>query len=162
MPKPSKTRKSRVTAVDPPAIPRFPAAEAASRGDRRGELLWVAGPALLLVVLTLAAYAPVVNAGYIWDDDAYVTRNHLLETGSGLHDMWFRPGSTTIYAPAFFTTLWIEYQLWGLAPAGYHVVNVAFHLACVLLLWRGLRRLGIGAAGFAAALFAIHPVMVES
>lgn len=161
MPKHSKKRPPRGTAGVPSASP--PAA-ALSVGERRAEVRRLVAGAFLLVVLTVAVYAPVRSAGYIWDDDAYVTRNHLLETGSGLRDMWFRLGSTTIYAPAFFTTLWIEYQLWGLAPAGYHLVNVAFHLACALLLWRVLRRLGFGfgAAWLAAALFAVHPVMVES
>lgn len=158
MPKHSKRRRPPPTAAEPaPSLLHSP-------GERRVELVRLAAGALLLVVLTVAVYAPVRTAGYLWDDDAYVTRNHLLETPQGLHDMWFRLGSTTIYAPAFFTTLWFEYQLWGLQPAGYHLVNVGFHLACVLLLWRVLRRLGLGlgAAWLAAALFAVHPVMVES
>lgn len=88
-------------------------------------------PALVLVVITLAAYAPVVNAGFIWDDDGYVTENVHLRSAAGLFDMWFRLGSTTMYVPAVFTTLWAGYQLWGLNPAGYHVINVALHIACV-------------------------------
>jgi tetratricopeptide (TPR) repeat protein len=119
-------------------------------------------PALVLVFITLAAYAPVVYAGYVWDDDGYVTGNALLKDAEGLFDMWFRLGSTTMYAPAVFTTFWVEYQLWGLDPLGYHLVNLAFHAACVLLLWRVLRRLDLRGAWLAAALFGIHPVMVES
>ena len=119
-------------------------------------------PALVLVVITLTAYAPGMDAGYVWDDDGYVTGNRLLQNAAGLFDMWFRLGSTTIYAPAVFTTLWVEYQLWGLDPLGYHLVNLAFHVACVLLLWRVLRRLDLRGAWLAAALFGVHPVMVES
>ena len=119
-------------------------------------------PALVLVVITVAAFAPVVHAGYIWDDDGYLTGNPHLKNAAGLFDMWFRLGSTTMYVPTVFTTLWVGYQLWGLAPLGYHVVNVAFHVGCVLLLWVVLRRLEVRGAWLAAALFGVHPVMVES
>jgi tetratricopeptide (TPR) repeat protein len=119
-------------------------------------------PALVLVVMTAAAFAPVVNAGYVWDDDGYLTGNPHLKDAAGLFDMWFRLGATTMYVPAVFTTLWVGYQLWGLAPFGYHLVNLAFHVACVLLLWGVLRRLDVRGAWLAAALFGVHPVMVES
>ena len=64
-------------------------------------------PALVLVFITFAAYAPVAHAGYVWDDDGYVTGNALLKDAAGLFDMWFRLGSTTMYAPAVFTTFWV-------------------------------------------------------
>jgi tetratricopeptide (TPR) repeat protein len=139
-------------------VPRAPAEARAWLGSARPLVL----PALLLVALTVAAFAPVVNARYVWDDDLYVTGNPHLKDAAGLFDTWFRLGSTTMYAPAVFTTLWVEYQLWGLDPLGYHLVNVAFHAACVLLLWAFLRRLGVRGAWLAAALFGVHPVMVES
>jgi protein O-mannosyl-transferase len=118
--------------------------------------------ALVLVVITVAAFAPVVSAGYIWDDDLYVTANPHLKNAAGLVDIWFRLGATTMYAPVVFTTLWVEHQLWGLEPLGYHLVNLAFHVGCVLLLWAVLRRLEVRGAWLAAALFGVHPVMVES
>lgn len=120
-------------------------------------------PALALVVITVSAFAPIVNAtGFLWDDDVYVTGNAYLKDAAGLFDMWFRLGSTSMYAPMVFTTLWVEHQLWGLTLLGYHLVNLAFHVASVLLLWRVLRRLDVRGAWFAAALFGVHPVMVES
>jgi len=144
--------------VTPARVRRAPA-DARARID---SLRRVGLPALVLVVITVAAFAPGVNAGYIWDDELYVTGNPYLKDAAGLFDMWFRLGSTSMYAPAVFTTLWVEYQLWGLDPLGYHVVNIALHVASVLLLWRFLQRLDVRGAWLAAALFAVHPVMVES
>ena len=75
--------------------------------------------AAVIVVITLVAYVPAIGAGFIWDDDDYVTENTLLHDASGLARIWV-PGSTHQYYPLVFTTFWIEYQLWELEPAGYH------------------------------------------
>jgi len=119
-------------------------------------------PALVLVVITLAAYAPGMDAGWVWDDEIIVTGNPYLRDAAGLAHIWFRLETIQMYSPAILTTLWIEYQLWGLDPLGYHLVNLSFHIACVLLLWGVLKRLGARGAWLAAAVFAVHPVMVES
>jgi protein O-mannosyl-transferase len=120
-------------------------------------------PAGLLVAITLVAYIPVYNAGFIWDDDDYVIHNMLLRRGlQGLQWMWTKPGATPQYYPLTHTTFWIEWQLWQADPRGYHVVNVLLHAASSVLLWRVLSRLGLRAAWLAAAVFAVHPVHVES
>jgi len=98
----------------------------------------------------------------VWDDDVNVTANPHLHNGSGLYNLWFRLGSTNLYAPVTFTTLWVEHQLWGSNPLGYHLVNIALHAACALLLWALLRKLAAGSAWLAGAIFAVHPVFVES
>ncbi len=132
--------------------------------------------ACALILLTCLAYIPVLNgnAGYIWDDNTHVTANPALHDGQGLIDLWAwgpcaifdkttKP-ATQQYYPVTFTSFWLEYQTWGLDPLGYHVTNVALHLLSAFLLWSILRRLGLsqGVAFVAAALFAVHPVNVES
>jgi protein O-mannosyl-transferase len=116
----------------------------------------------LILLLTLAAYLPVLQAGYIWDDDDYVTENPALADASGLRHIWLDPSATPQYYPLVFTTFWAEYHLWGLNPTGFHVVNVLLHALAAVLLWRMLLRLRLPGAWLAAALFAAHPVAVES
>lgn len=119
-------------------------------------------PACVIVVMVLVAYAPAVRAGFVWDDDADILENsHLLDL-SGLSRIWLQPGATRNYYPLFYSSLWAEYQLWGTDPLGYHLVNIGLHAACALLLWALLRRLRLDGAWLAAAIFAVHPVCVES
>jgi tetratricopeptide (TPR) repeat protein len=122
--------------------------------------VWLAGT--LLVVLTLLAYMPALWCGFIWDDDAYVLENPLLPDIDGLLPIWTEPTATPQYYPLVHTTYWLEYRLWGLRPAGYHGTNILLHGLSAVLLWHLLRRLDVPAAWLAAALFALHPVQVES
>jgi tetratricopeptide (TPR) repeat protein len=118
--------------------------------------------ALLLAALTLAAYLPALSAGFVWDDDDYVYKNYLLWEPDGLFRIWFTADAPSQYFPLVYTMFRIEYALWGLDPFGYHLVNVLLHVANALLLWRVLAELKIPGGVFAAALFALHPVHVES
>ncbi|HSW45038.1 MAG TPA: tetratricopeptide repeat protein [Phycisphaerae bacterium] len=117
---------------------------------------------LLLVVIILAAYLPALQCGYIWDDDDYVTNNRALRSFDGLGRIWFEPGATPQYYPLTFTSFWIEYQIWKLNPAGYHLTNMLLQGLNACLLFIILRRLAVPGAWLAAALFAVHPVQVES
>ncbi|UCE59689.1 MAG: tetratricopeptide repeat protein [Phycisphaerales bacterium] len=119
-------------------------------------------PVLLLVVITAVAYLPVVSCGFIWDDDSYVQENQTLRSVSGLSRIWFELGATLQYYPLVHTTYWLEYRLWGLNPTGYHVVNILLHALGAVLLWRVSRFLSVPAAWVVAAVFALHPVHVES
>lgn len=122
----------------------------------------IAAGALLIIFLVLLAYGPVLRAGYIWDDPEYVINNQTLRTLEGLKLIWTRPGSTPQFYPLVFTTFWIEYHLWELRPFGYHLVNILLHILSSLLLWRLLSRLSLPGAWLASAIFAVHPVHVES
>ncbi len=117
---------------------------------------------LLLTVMVLAAYLPALSGGYIWDDDFYVTANKSLDGVAGLKGIWTDNRSTPQYYPLVFTGFWLEKRLWGLRPFGFHLVNVLLHALNALLLWRVLRRLALPGAWLAAAVFAVHPVQVES
>jgi tetratricopeptide (TPR) repeat protein len=122
---------------------------------------WIMGAALI-TGLTLLVYFPVMGGTYIADDVTYVSMNPLLKSLHGLWSIWFNPRSSQQYYPLVFTTFWLEYRAWGLEPAGYHIVNILLHAANALLLWGVLVRLEIPGAWLAAAIFAVHPVHVES
>src|SRR5204863_7179459 len=109
---------------------------------------WLGGA--LLVAAVVVAYTPAFSAGWIWDDDSYVTRNGVLRSLAGLWQIWAAPGATAQYYPLTFTSFWLEYHVWGLWPAGYHAVNVALHAGNALLLWRILSRFGVPGALVAA------------
>lgn len=115
-----------------------------------------------MVAVVLLAYVPAIRAGYVWDDDAYVTGNTALRSLAGLKGIWFTPGTTPQYYPLVHTTFWLEYRLWGLHPMGFHLVNILIHSANALLFWWLLRWLRVPGALFAASVFALHPVCVES
>ncbi len=117
---------------------------------------------LLLIALTCFAYAPVVANGYIWDDDAYVTRNPLLHEAGGLRRVWTEPTASPQYYPLVFTSFWLEARAWGLNPMASHLLNVLLHALSAVVLWRLLTDLGVPGAWWAAAVFGVHPVHVES
>ena len=108
------------------------------------------------------AYAPALKNGYIWDDSSHVTENSLLRSVEGLKRIWFEPGAWHQYYPLVLSSFWIEYHLWGLNPFGYHLVNVLLHIFNAILLFYVLRGLDVQGAWMVAAIFALHPVHVES
>ncbi|MEN6459278.1 MAG: tetratricopeptide repeat protein [Thermoguttaceae bacterium] len=119
---------------------------------------------LLAAALTLAvvaAYWPALHGGFLWDDDGHVTRPGL-RSWEGLYRIWYEPGATQQYYPVLHTAFWIEHRLWGNAVLGYHLINVLLHATAALLVALVLRRLKVPGAMLAAAIFALHPVHVES
>ena len=132
------------------------------QGPARRNLGSGIGPAVL-VAITLLAYLPALNGQLVWDDDSWTTNIiHLLRDMSGLRAMWCNLTALQQYFPLSGTTFWIDYQLWGFWTLPYHVENVLLHALAALLIWRLLARLEFPAPWMVAAIFALHPVMVES
>src|SRR5947208_7710445 len=124
-------------------------------------LAWL-GPAATLAAWTIFACWPAWHGGFIWDDDRYVSHNYLLIASDGLRRIWFSLDAPSQYFPLTYTVLRIERSLWDLNPVGYHWVNILLHLGNALLEWCILARLKVPGAWLAAAIFALHPVQVES
>ncbi len=118
-----------------------------------------------LGLLVIVSYLPAMLwGGFVWDDSLCIKVDPVREV-SGLWQIWFSPSALEEehhYWPLVYTTFWLEHKLWGFAPAGYHIVNVLLHLANTLLVWHLLRRLAVPGAWVVAAVFAVHPLHVES
>jgi protein O-mannosyl-transferase len=115
---------------------------------------------LALIALVVVAYWRVFSAGFIWDDDMHLTRNPCVVGPLGLNEIW--TSTRAYYYPFVLTTFWFLHKFVGLNPWPYHVLNVLVHAGSAVLLWRALRQLKIPGAWLGAALWALHPVMVES
>jgi tetratricopeptide (TPR) repeat protein len=137
-------------------VPRRAVAAAPTARDWRPWLLLLA-----LLLATLAAYHPAWHGGMVWDDDAHVT-SAALRSWAGLYRIWFDVRATLQYYPLLHTAFWIEHRLWGDATLWYHLINILEHAGVALMLALILRRLAIPGAYLVAAIFALHPVHVES
>ena len=126
---------------------------------------WPWLPPLVLCLLVLVSYLPAMLWGdFVWDD-LMMTATPAVSEATGLRQIWFSPAEIKAeghYWPLVYTLFWLQHKLWGFAPAGFHVVNVLLHLANTLLLWHLLRRVAVPGAWVVAAVFAVHPVHVES
>ena len=127
----------------------------------------------LLAMLSIAVYANALGGKFVWDDEAQIVKNesiraignipHAFATGLWSYDKtqsdanrYYRPLVTVIYA--------LTYQLGGLSPFAYHVVNLLLHVVASLLVYLLLLELEFErfASLFAAGLFAVHPVHSEA
>ena len=118
-----------------------------------------------LVLLAVVVYTPaLVFGGFVWDDWIFVTEP-LVRRLDGIVSIWLSPSEILRehhYWPVTYTTFWIEHKLWGFEPTGYHAVNIALHALNSVLVWRLLLHLRVPGAWLVAAVFAVHPVHVES
>lgn len=117
--------------------------------------------AAAILIACFAVYAPALDGDFLFDDDIHVLENSVFEE-NGLLAIWLAPPADLNYWPVTWTSYWIDYQLWGFDPVGYHVVNILIHAASALLMWALLQRLGVPYPWFVAFVFAIHPVNVQS
>ncbi len=119
---------------------------------------------MLLVVL---CYAPSSRSDFNYDDSWTIVHNSALRSLANFPD--FLTGRAVVeqrpdaWRPLMVLSLMVDYQLFGLSPAGFHLHSVLWHLGCVLMLWVLCRRLWpLGyLALIAAVLFAVHPLHVE-
>lgn len=117
--------------------------------------------ACLIVAAALAVHIPAMSAGFIWDDDSFLTANPLIHDSNGLRKFWFTTQGED-YFPLTYSMLWFEWRMWRMNAPGYHVVNILLHAGAALLLWRVLKRLNVPAPWLGGLLFAIHPVATSS
>ena len=122
---------------------------------------------LLLALVTLAAYWSVANYDYVdYDDSDYVNGNAHVQGGLTWENAaWaFRTGHASNWHPLTWLSHMLDCQLFGDHPGAFHLVNLVFHIANTLLLFLVLRRMtgALWRSAFVAALFALHPLHVES
>jgi hypothetical protein len=141
-----------------------PEREGAARGHSRGAALCVHA---LLAAAIAAVYAPVANFHFVnWDDPAYVVDNPVVRAGltrEGL--VWaFTSAAAANWHPLTWISHMADCELFGLDAGAHHVVGVAWHALCTLLLFELFRRTTgrLWPAAAVAALFALHPMHVES
>jgi tetratricopeptide (TPR) repeat protein len=127
-----------------------------------------AAPAVALALFagTLWLFWPATRGAFVWDDAQYVVGNAALR--DGLTPASVRWAFTSFYAANWHPLAWLSHladvQLHGLDPRGHHLTSVLLHAANALLLFVVLRRLtgALWRSALVAALFAVHPLRVES
>lgn len=132
--------------------------ESSGGNDKPRWMSWL--PGLLLVLSVLAAYLPVLHAGFIMDDDVNITGNSCVNGPLGLAGIWSTRAAD--YFPLTLSSFWMIHRLGNLDPLPYHLITLLFHAANALLLRRALLELRVPGSWFGAALWALHPVQVES
>jgi Tfp pilus assembly protein PilF len=122
---------------------------------------------LLLLAITLAVYGQVVKHDFVsLDDDIYLTENYYVLAGlttAGI--VWaFSFTDSPYWHPLTWLSHMLDCQLYGLSPSMHHLTNVVLHLANTLLLFLVFYRMtgALWRSCFVAALFALHPLNVES
>jgi len=128
------------------------------------------GPRPIFLGLALAVLAVFGRLAFFdfvfFDDHVYVIEKQEVLSGLTAGSLWWalRATDAGFWHPLTWVSLMIDHEIWGLHPGGYHLTNVLLHLGATLLLFAGLNRLtgAMGKSAFVAALFALHPLHVES
>lgn len=143
------------------------AATTAPDPRRRAPAWWTAAVAAALVVLTLSVFAPVRHFDFVeMDDPSYVFENSQVLGGLTAQSVaWaFTTGHAGYWMPAVWLSYMVDTEMFGQGPHGYHVTNLLLHVAATLLLFGWLARATASPwrSAVVAALFAVHPLHVES
>jgi tetratricopeptide (TPR) repeat protein len=122
---------------------------------------------IVLTIAILAVFWRVSDHAFInLDDTLYITENPHVQAGLTIENLKW--AFTTAHAPYWHPLTWLSHmldiQLFGMKAGGHHAMNVLFHVANTLLLFLVLRRMTKAhwPSAFVAALFALHPLHVES
>jgi len=125
---------------------------------------------LALAILTVVTFWSLKDCGFInFDDDHYVYENAYVQSGLNWNSIGKAFSSELVkksghWHPVTWLSLMLDYQIFGLNPHGYHLTNLLFHVMNTILLFLIFRRMTktLWPSAFVAALFAIHPLHVES
>ncbi|UCF66966.1 MAG: tetratricopeptide repeat protein [Acidobacteriota bacterium] len=130
-------------------------------------------PVVAIAIVCLAVYSLSLGGEFVWDDRTLIVENRLLRSPSEtlrlfVQDFWdtgdghdrFR----SFYRPLVSASYALDYALWGRNPLGFHVTNLLLHIACSAMVYLLARQsaMSVAASTIGAALFAVHPVHVES
>jgi tetratricopeptide (TPR) repeat protein len=123
--------------------------------------------AISLALVTFAVFGQVLHSGFVYfDDPEYVTENSHIQNVPVLQTIkWaFTTGCAANWHPLTWLSHTLDCKLFGLNPAGHHLTNLLLHIANTLLLFAVLKAMtgALWRSAFAAALFALHPLHVES
>jgi tetratricopeptide (TPR) repeat protein len=137
-------------------------------GAARGASRWpTTAVCLALAAITFAVFGQTLAHGFVdYDDNQYVYENPVVSRGLTLKGIVW--AFTSVYAYNWHPLTWLSHmldcQLYGLNPAGHHLTNILLHTATVIALFLVLRQLtgAFWRSAFVAAVFAIHPLRVES
>jgi protein O-mannosyl-transferase len=125
---------------------------------------------LALAMLAVITFCSLKDCGFInLDDDIYVYQNPYVQSGLNWNSIKHAFSSELVeksgnWDPLTWLSLMLDDQLFGLNPRGYHLINLLFHVMNAVILFLILRRMTkkLWPSAFVAALFAIHPLHVES
>ena len=161
---------------DRPQLPERERREPRARALPQRWVSWLIP--VLIVLVTSAAFLPALQNQFLrWDDHKNFLGNPYYRGLGRIHLRWMWTTHLGHYIPLTWMTLGLDYVLWGMNPLGYHLTNLLLHAAnAVLFYFVAFRILGLGlpdpgdrrqadlvlSAGFAALVFAIHPLRVES
>jgi len=167
--KTERRRSRRRSGSDPVGAPTSTSKDTSSRGSGRATSTsgaphgWIA---LLLIVATLAVFYPVRNHEFVdYDDAIQIVQNPQIREDLGVTGLMraFQPYGSD-WVPLTWISCQINYAFNGLEPGGYLLSNVAFHALNAALLYLALVGMtgAVWRSAFVAALFALHPLHVES
>jgi tetratricopeptide (TPR) repeat protein len=125
---------------------------------------------LALAILTVITFWPLKDCDFIkFDDGPYVYENAYVQSGLNWNSIGKAFSSELaekggFWHPLTWLSLMLDYQIFGLKPFGYHLTNLLFHVISTILLFLVFHRMTktLWPSAFVAALFAIHPLHVES